>query len=159
MIAELDSVQGGGHDPLTAIEKGFRIAWCYRNQLPLRDELVSPVDYFKRWLPKFEAEIKFHELCYYAEKFGPDGPLPDQQNFLLRELGRSGRVRAETPGLYDYIGCGTTDRDEELFGGDPETAAEHALRIAGFLAFARYDRYLEARFKNLFKQQPNEPAN
>jgi hypothetical protein len=157
--AELSDLQTGTATGLAVIEKGFLIAWRYRNRLPLPDEPVSPVAYFKQWLPLFEAEIKYRELCYYAEKFGPDGALHDRQNFLLRELGRRERLISETSDLYAYIERGSNDRDEELFGGDIETAAEHAGRIAVFLSLARYNKYLELHFRNLFKQEPYDPAN
>jgi hypothetical protein len=159
MAAELRSLQSPQIDPLTAIEKGFGIAWRYRNQLPLTDVPASPMAYFKRWLPLFEAEIKYQELRYYAEKFQPEGPLPERQNFLLRELGRRERLIAGTPDLYSYFERGATDRDEELFGSDEGTAAEHVGRIAGFLALARYDKYLELHFRNLFKQEPHDPSS
>jgi len=159
MMAEMNAVHSQYPDPLTRIEKGFLVAWRYRNQLPLKTGPDFPVVYFKTWLPLFESEIKYHELCYYAENFAPDGALHDRQNFLLRELGRRERTISETQGLFDYVERGATDRDEELFGSDPETAAEYAKTIAGFLALDRYDRFLEARFRNLFKQQPHDPSS
>jgi hypothetical protein len=150
LLVEMNALHAAYQDPLTRIEKGFLVAWRYRNRLPLREVIGTPVSYFKNWLPRFEAEVKYHELCYYAEKFGPDGPLHDRQNFLLRELGRKGRTVEEAKDLFDYIQRGATDRDQALFGGDPEEAAEHVERIAYFIALDRYEQYLQVQFDQFF---------
>jgi RteC protein len=110
-----------------------------------------PIRYFKTHLPRFEAELKYCELTYYALKFSPTEPLHERQDFLLRELGRRNRTIADSPDLYYYILSGRTDLDQSLFASDPDLAASYATIIAAFLALERYHAYLQEQFSELIR--------
>ena len=137
--------------PLAAIEAGFRVACRYRSRLPPPGEPVNPIDsvhYYKHELPRFEAPIRFFELCYFLEMFWPVAP-GDQGMFFGREQARRSRLVDQDPVLFAYYHTGATELDEAFFGRDPARAERNALLLADYLSLDEYEPYL-ARYPARF---------
>src|ERR1700744_758019 len=84
--AELKRIRPDHGKPVATIEEGFQVSWRYRRRLSMVDPPVSQVTYYKKWLPLFDAEVRYYEYCYYVEQFSPRGPCQERIEFWSREL-------------------------------------------------------------------------
>ena len=133
-------------DPLWTFLQKLAIARQFRNQLPLPGVRLTPVDYFKNHLPRFESEVQYYELRYEAERCRPEEADWSWAAFWLQELSRMTEQIETYPELYAYFRADRSDRDEDYFGGKTSVAERHALVWASFLALARYEQDLEKMF-------------
>ena len=131
----------------------YRIARYCRERLPLAGVNIDPVDYFKRWLPLFEAEMLYYERRQKMETATPTDDLQEWKERWVVEYNHLNDLIGETPGLYDYHQQQATDRDRELFGPAAMAATRNAHTLAGFIAFTRYNHYLEHTFPQFFNPQ------
>jgi RteC protein len=135
--------------PLWIFLHGAAIARRYRDRLPLPRAHIAAVGYFKEHWPRFEAEVKYYELRYEAERCRPEGADRTWAAFWLQEVSRMTQLTEAHPELYAYFRGGGTDRDEELFGQDPSIAEANAGLWASFIALGRYEQELEEIFTQL----------
>jgi hypothetical protein len=146
----LDSIQTWAGTSLTELERAVELTAAYRWALPLPGVTVSQIEYFKTCLPPFEAERRYHELLYQAEKTGARRSLAAWKAFWQSEANRLGRQIDQFPAVYEYHLYPTSEQDKALFGGDPAMAAIHANEWGYFMALERYNQYLETLYALYF---------
>jgi hypothetical protein len=65
--------EGRGSSVIAVAEMRLAIAWRYRLGMPLADETVSPVAYWRWHWPRFESEVKYRELRYTLAPLSTEG--------------------------------------------------------------------------------------
>jgi hypothetical protein len=140
-------------DRLAAIEYCFQIAYSYWVLIAdaRAGETQCTIDLNKRIKPKFLAEMRYFELCYYAAVFPPGERPADIRGFWMRESNRVIRHIDEHTAFHEYYLQGATHRDAELFAGDPEDVDRYIRILADFLALDRYQGYLERELGRFYK--------
>jgi hypothetical protein len=153
MLKAIEGCQCGELAPLATIECSFQIAQSYCVLLAdaQADSTQEAIELNKRIKPRFLAEMRYFELCYYASVFRPTGGMADLKEFWIRESNRVLRHSDEHAAFYEYYRDGATDRDAELFVGDPEDVDRYVRILADFLALERYQGYLEREFSRFLK--------
>ena len=153
MQTAIEGCERGEPGCLAAIECSFQIAQSYCVLLAdsQADSIQEAIELNKRIKPRFLAEMRYFELCYYASVFRPSGGIADLKEFWIRESNRMLRHIDEHIAFYEYYREGATHRDAELFAGDPEDADRYIRILADFLALERYQGYLEREFSRFLK--------
>lgn len=136
MKRDLKRVRRGARDPLWTFLQQAAIARAYRSRLPLPGLDLTQVAYFKEHLPRFEAEVQYYNLRYEAERCRPEKSDRAWAGFWSGEMPRMTQQAEAEPELYAYFLGGSTDRDEEFFGGDPAAAEKMPASGLGLLRSA-----------------------
>jgi len=153
MRATIEGCEREEPPSLAAIECSFQIAYAYWTMLAASRGKGTQeiIELNKRIKPRFLAEMRYFELCYYASVFRPSGGIADLKEFWIRESNRVLRHSDEHDAFYEYYREGATHRDAEFFAGDPEDADRYIRILADFLALERYQGYLKREFSRFLK--------
>jgi hypothetical protein len=153
MLQDIGHCKNKGCDILTEIECCFQTAMSYLDRISAPPSDVEKVEYYKHTKPLFLSERRYHQLHYFAAVFRPTTNIEELNKFWSRESNRFTRFKEENKDLFDYYFDGRTDRDTELFIGDPEDIDRYVSVLADFIALKRYKTYIE-QSSTLFR--PNE---
>jgi hypothetical protein len=153
-IIQVTRGKGGTTLPISEIQ--LAIAWRARRQLPLHDPTVSMTDYWRRFFPRIEAEVKYRELRYTFALSPPKGTRAQRRTAFIEESARRKRHIEGNPILYTYIRMDRHDKDAALFGRDPAIAKANSEWLAGLWAFDRYQTWLSVRYPWLLPSPTHE---
>jgi len=146
----LAGIQTWAGATLEELERAVELTAAYRWSLPLPGVTVSQTEYLGTCLPPFEAERRYYELLYQAEKTGPRLSISAWRRFWVEEAHRLDEQIEAFPQVYEYHLYQTPEQEKLLFGRDPGASAINANEWGYFIALERYNQYLETLYALYF---------
>lgn len=167
-----------GMDCQTKCECCFQIAEKYWKLLKERlkeymfENTTDEIEFFKQIKPLFIAEIEYYRLLLNTTHFRPeDNEIEEAKDYWLKQSNRLGKYIAENFEICTYMQTGRTDKDAEWFvrnssagcnlqhmvahEPDSTVARSHDYLAGQFLAFEKYSKYADEKFKELVRRSAN----
>jgi hypothetical protein len=120
------------------------------------DSEAEEIEFFKTWLPKFEAENQYYGLLYHSVLFEPE-LCSQAKQFWQRESTRLERFQKEHQGFVHYYTAGFTHLDRFYFLHNNDINGENACSsdmkaselVSLFLALQRFHSHACIQLNNI----------